>query len=147
MKELIKKWWFWLIIIITIIVLTLILQYISQKQVEDSVANIGNAMTEFYTGIERANTHLDEFTYNYETGEVKYKPSKITLEMFNKVKDGMKKSEVIAILGNGDELHTEESKTYMMTWGNLDLDKAPYYRIQIIFNENNEVISSSQLGL
>lgn len=147
MRELIKKWWFWAIIIITIIFITLILQYISQKQVEDSVTNIGNAMAEFYTEIERANTHLDEFTYNYETGEVEYKPSKITLEMFNRVKYGMTKSEVIALLGNGEELHSEESKTYMMTWGDLDLAKAPYYRIQIIFNENNEVISSSQLGL
>ncbi len=148
MKELIKKWWFWLIIIAVCVIITiLIIQYINQKQVEDSFKNIGSGALDYLTGINNAQSYLNDFTYNYETGEVEYKPSTITLEKFNRIKEGMKKNEVIAILGKGEELHTEESKTYMMTWGNLNMTETPYYIIQIIFNENDEVVMSSQLGL
>lgn len=148
MKNLIKKWWFWAIIVTVIIASsTIILQCINKKKIEDNLANIGKEMTDFYSGIENANTHINEFTYNYETGQVEYKPVTITLEMYNRINNGMTEKEVINILGNGEKLQPEKSAGFLINWGKLEIWEYPYFNIQINFNSSGEVISKSQLGL
>ena len=77
MKELIKKWWFWLIIVIVIaIIIALVSKFIEEKEIEEKFSKMGKSTTDFTKGIDDAKSHLDEFKYNYETGQVEYTPSK-----------------------------------------------------------------------
>lgn len=133
MKDLIKKWWFWTIIILVVVVVILIIKSINTTQTFQNSENIENNIQ----------SHLNEFTYNYETGEVEYRPTQITLEMYSRINEGMNEKEVIQILGVGEKLEGEN--TYMISWGDINMSKG--YTIQIIFNTNNEVISKSQIGL
>lgn len=41
-----------------------------------------------YLGIDKADSHSDEFTYNNETGEVEYHPE-ITLDKYEQIEEGM----------------------------------------------------------
>lgn len=148
MKKVIKKWWFWTIIVILIITIVIAKEYKEQKDLEEAMKRIGESASDFYEGIGNAKSHINEFTYNYETGQVEYKPEKITLDMYNKIEKGMAEEEVVGILGNGEKSNPEESNSYLITWGDLNLNTPPYYRIQIIFDKKTKtVISYSQLGL
>lgn len=149
MKEIIKKWWFWLIILfITIIVVVSIVQIQKNKNLEKEIETIGESSLNYYNGINKANSHLNEFTYNYETGQVEYKPEKITLEMYNRIKSEMLEDEVTQILGMGEKTEIEGANSYIITWGDLNLSNPPYYRIQIIFDKKTQtVISFNQIGL
>lgn len=142
-----KKWWFWAIIIgIAIISFIIIIEYIKNKETETSLKNIGEGATNFIEGIYDADSHLDEFTYNYTTGEVEYKPE-ITIEKYNQVKEGMTEEEVVSILGSGEKLQPEEANGFLMVWGDIMISNPPYYRIQIAFNSSGKVINKYQLGL
>ncbi len=147
MKNLIKKWWFWIIVIsIGMIICISISNYLENQKNKKAVANIGNSASEFIEGIDNANSFLNEFTYNYETGEVEYHPT-ITIEKYNSIKEGMTEKEVTSILGNGKKLQSEGKNGFLMTWGELETWKPPYYRIQIYFNKSGVVYSKSQMGL
>lgn len=144
MKDLIKKWWFWVIIVVIIALLaSIIINQIKQEEVEKTAQNIGNSATDFISEMDSAQSHLNEFSYNYKTGEVEYTPSKITLEMYNRINEGMSEKEVSQILGVGEKLQGEN--TYMISWGDMNMSKG--YWIQITFNSSNKVISKSQIGL
>lgn len=145
--KLYKKWWFWeIIIVICILIYTLTINYIKNKETKESLTNIANSATNFISGIEKAQSHLNEFSYNYETGQAEYKPSKITLEMYNKIKEGMKEEELSSILGKCDnKLQGEE--TYIMEWGNSYSPVYGGYWIQIVLDTNNTVMSKNQVGL
>lgn len=147
MKKLIKKWWFWIIATsIGLIICISISIYLESQKNKKVVANIGNGASEFIEGIDNANSFLNEFTYNYETGEVEYQPT-ITIEKYNSIKEGMTEKEVISILGNGEKLQPEGSNGFLITWGELEIWKPPYYRIQVYFNKSGVVHSKSQMGL
>ena len=53
-----------------------------------------------YLGIDKADSHSDEFTYNNETGEVEYHPE-ITLDKYEQIEEGMTEETVTSILGEG----------------------------------------------
>lgn len=141
-----KKWWFWLIVISIIIISIMIIKWLENKKIETSFENIGEGATDFIEGINDADSHLDEFTYNYETGEVEYKPQ-ITIEKYNQIKEGMTQDEVINILGDGEKLQPDGSEGFLMTWGDLNLSNSPYYCIHVIFDSSGKVSSKYQLGL
>lgn len=147
MRNILKKWWFWLIIgIILIVLIFVIKEYQEKKKIEETFEKIGQLATETYDDTESAEGYADYFIYNYETGEVEYHPP-ITLEKYDNIKEGMTEKEVISILGNGEKLEPEESDGFLMTWGDLNLNKAPYYRIQINFDSSGKVFLKSQIGL
>lgn len=125
----------------TICIIVVIL--IVNNKENDTVTSIGDGASGFIEGINNAQSHLNEFSYNYETGEVEYKPNNITLEMYNRVTEGMGEKEVIQILGNGERKNGDN--TYMITWGDLQMSKG--YLIQIVFDENSKVLNKNQLGL
>lgn len=143
-----KKWWFWLIVIVlvTIIVLLIFFKYREKQKIEETIKNIGEGATDYIEGIESANTHLNEFSYNYENGEVEYNPQ-ITIEKYNQIMEGMTEKEVVNILGDGEKIQQEESEGFLMTWGILNLNDYPYYRIQITFDSSGKVSNKFQLGL
>ena len=147
MKKLSKKWTLGIsLIIIFILIIILITFYIEDKKVKDSVNNIGNSALNFLNGIDKAQSHLNEFSYNNKTGEVEYKPSNITLETYNIIKEGMTQEEVISVLGEYENKQEGED-TYILEWGNSYSPVYGGYWIQIIFNENKKVSSKYQLGL
>lgn len=145
-KPIYKKWWFWLIIIGIIIIFIVIIKWLENKELETSLKNVGEGATDFIEGIYDSDSHLNEFTYNYETGEVEFKPQ-ITIEKYNQIKEGMTQDEVINILGNGEKSQPEGSKGFLMTWGDLNLSHPPYYCIHVIFDSSGKVSSKNQLGL
>lgn len=146
-KCIIKKWWFWLIIIVVVIVgVIFIKEYREQKKLNDTMETIGESALVFYEEAQNAEGYSDYFIYNYETGEVEYHPP-ITLEKYNSIKDGMTEKQVISILGNGEKMQPEGSVGFLMTWGELETWKSPYYRIQIKFDSSGKVNSKSQIGL
>ena len=146
-KAFYKKWWFWVIIIgVVIISLIIIIEYIKNREIETSIKNIGEGVTNFIEGVYDADSHVDEFTYNYATGKVEYKP-KITIEKYNEVKKGMTEEEVVNILGNGEKLQPKEANGFLMTWGDINISNYPYYRIQIAFDFLGKVTSKYQIGL
>lgn len=148
MKNIIKKWWFWITIACVILVVVLgMMKFKEQKQLEDTYKTIGESASDFYTGIEKADTHLDEFTYNYETGEVEYKPQadNTWLEKYNSIEKGMTSSEVIQILGEGFITPGIDDTEYFMNWGvNEGLIEGQIITIQ--FN-NEKVHLKTQIGL
>lgn len=147
MKKIIKKWWFWLIVIVLLISIILIIkEYREQKKIKETMKTIGESALDYYNGIQTAEGYGQYFTYNYETGEVEYHPP-ITIEKYDEVREGMTEKEVISILGNGEKLQPEGANGFLMTWGDLNLTKYPYYRIQIVFNASGVVENKSQMGL
>jgi len=79
MKNLLKKGWFWLIIIIVAIivipiVIAISLQGKEKEKEKNTFESMSNGVKEFYDGKNNAKSHLDEFVYNNETGEVEYHP-------------------------------------------------------------------------
>ena len=146
-KAIYKNGWFWLIIIIIgIILIVMINEIVENKEREKSMQRIAETMKDFMEETDNAKSHIDEFSYNYETGEVEYHPE-ITLESYDKIKEEIKKKNVINILGSGEKIQSEESSGYLMTWGNLETWEFPYYCIQITFDSTNKVISKNQIGL
>lgn len=74
-KKLYQKWWFWILIIIILISICLgINSYIENKKLEETFSNIGNSASDYIKGIDNAQSHLNEFSYNYNTGTVDYNP-------------------------------------------------------------------------
>lgn len=147
MKNILKKWWLWLIILILIIwAIIAIKDYKDKKEIEEKFSAMGEAASDFYEGIQTAEGYSDYFTYNYSTEEVEYHPP-ITIERYNNIKEGMTEKEVVSILGDGEKLQPEGSNGFLMTWGDLDLSKYPYYRIQITFDNSGNVTNKMQLGL
>ena len=69
-------------------------------------------------------------------------PGKITLEQFNKIKQGMTYQEVVQILGREGELMSEAGSMRMYTWTNKD----DFSNMNATFN-NNRVAAKGQLGL
>lgn len=144
MKDLIKKWWFWIIAIcICVFICMIIVSYLENKKSESVQSKIGGEASDYISGINNAQSHIDEFSYNYGTGEVEYKASKITLEMYNRIKEGMNEKEVIQILGNGEKM--EGDNTYILSWGDINMSNE--FSIQIVFNKDKTVLSKSQIGL
>lgn len=93
---------------------------------------------------ENIKSHINEFIYNNETGNVEYKPE-ITIEAYNKIQKGMTEKEVISILGTYDE-KSKGDNSYMIAYGKINMSNG--YRIQIILdNKSQTVISKSQIGL
>ena len=94
---------------------------------------------------ENTKSHLDDFSYNYETGDVEYHPN-ITLEMYDRIKEEMTQEAVVAILGK-HENKLDGENTYMLEWGNSYSPITGGYWIQIVFDQNEKVLSKSQTGL
>lgn len=146
-KSFYKKWWFWVIVIIVCVLLCIItVSYLKNKETEKVQSKIGEGASDYISGIDNAQSHIDEFSYNYETGEVEYKPSKITLEIYNRIKEGTTQEEVISILGK-HEKKSEGENTYMLEWGNSYAPINNGYWIQIVFDTNKKVLSKYQTGL
>ena len=115
------------------------------KDTKEAFENMGDAATDFITGIDTANSHLNDFEYNYETGEVEYNKKKLTLENYNKIKIGMLEAEVEEILGKGEKLFPTETNTYLINW--ID-ENDTFCRIQIVFDKDTKtVLTMSQVGL
>lgn len=147
MKNIKKKWYFWLITLIFVICIVISINYImEQKELKQTAKNIGRGASDYINGIENANSHLNEFSYNYETGKVEYKPSEINLEMYNRIKKEMTQEDVVSILGNYDNKLDGEN-TYMLEWGNSYAPINNGYWIQIVFDMNKKVLSMYQMGL
>lgn len=146
MKKLIKKWWFWIITLVIFLILYIIISnYIENKELKDAMSNIGEGASDFIEGINNAESQLDKFSYNYETGEVEYKPKKITLEMYNRIKEGMNQEDVVLNLGKYDNKMTGDN-TYMLEWGDAEMKKG--YWISIIFSKDtNTICNKYQIGL
>lgn len=118
MKNILRKWWFWIIVlIICSITYIVISSFVEGKKVKESISNIGNSASNFIDRVDNAQTHIDEFSYNNKTGKVEYRASKITLEMYNKIEEGMSQDKVISILGQYEDILNGEN-TYILEWGN-----------------------------
>lgn len=148
MESIIKKWWFWVILItICILCYVFISHYLENKEINESVSNIGKGASDFMEGVNNAQSHLNEFSYNYNTGEVEYKPFKITLEMYNRIEEGMSQDKVISILGQYEDILNGEN-TYILEWGNQYSPVYDGHWIQITFNANEKkVLKKYQIGL
>lgn len=147
MKNIIKKWWFWVIVFMVLIIIGLIIRE-STKQIKlkETAKNIRNSASEFIAGINNAQSHSNEFSYNYETGKTEYTPLKITLEMYNSIKQEMTQEEVISILGKYNNKLDSEN-TYILEWGNSYSPVNDGYWIQIVFNKDKKVLNKYQVGL
>ena len=146
MRDILKKWWFWVVLVIVIICIVFSIKYIiEQKELKQTAENIGRGASNYINGIENANSHLNEFSYNYETGKVEYKPSEINSEMY-RIKKEMTQEEVVSILGNYDNKLDGEN-TYVLEWGNSYEPINNGYWIQIVFDMNKKVSSMYQMGL
>lgn len=147
MKDLIKKRWFLGIVIIVCVLLCIIIVfYLKNKETEKVQSKTGEGASDYISGIDNTKSHIDEFSYNYKTGEVEYKPSKITLEMYNRIKEGTTQEEVISILGKYEK-KSEGENTYMLEWGNSYAPINNGHWIQIVFDTNKKVFSKYQTGL
>lgn len=148
MKSTIKKWWFWTIILIICIILYVAISfYMENKRLKESITNIGDGASDFIEGINNAQSHVNEFYYNNTTGEAEYKPSKITLEMYDKIQEGMSQEEVVLILGQYEDILNGEN-TYTLEWGNEYSPMYDGYWIQITFDINKkETLKKHQFGL
>lgn len=135
-----------IILSIAVIIGTIIYFKINEnKDTKEAFENMGNAATNFLTGIDTANSHLSDFEYNYETGEVEYNKKKLTLENYNKIKIGMSEAEVEKILGEGEKLSPTEANTYLINW--ID-ENNTFCRVQIVFDKKtNTVLNMYQTGI
>lgn len=144
-KTFYKKWWFWgITILIFIIIGVIIYTKLENKKLETTFKNMGEGFSDYYDNKKNTTSHLNEFTYNYETNECEYKPEKITLEMYNRIKEGMTQEDVILNLGKYNNKLDGEN-TYMLEWGDSNISKG--YWISIVFNKEDTVVSKSQIGL
>ena len=142
-----------IIIIITIITALLIFlgsiianEIIKQKRLNKMAYNMGKGAADFTAGIENAESYIDDFSYNYNTGEVEYHPN-ITLEMYNRINEGMSQDEVISILGNYDN-KIDGDNSYVLEWGNAYSPVNDSHWIQIVLGSNTKtVLSKYQVGL
>lgn len=135
------------IIIVLVIIIPIAINHNKEnKKLEDSFSTIGQASSDFMTGIDKADSYTNDFSYNYETGEVEYHPT-ITLEMYNRIEEGMTKQNVIDNLGKEDNIiENEESNSYIIEYGESYLTKG--YWVQIIIDkETNKVLKKYQVGL
>lgn len=148
MKTIAKKWWIFLYFLIVIIILAICWKaHIEKKEVEKTVSNIGKSATDFLNDTDNAKSHLEEFSNNYKDEVVEYKPSKITLDKYETIKEDMEEEEVISILGQYDKRNDGEN-TFLLEWGNSYSPVYDGYWIQIIFNnKDKKVLSKSQIGL
>lgn len=148
MKIIIKKWWFWMIIIIIVTAIAIFFaKREDKKQTEEAFKNIGESASEYLKGIDNAKSHIDEFIYNKDTGEVEYRSTNITLQMYNRIQEGMEQEEVGLILGKYDSKLNGEN-TYILEWGNSYAPIKGGYWIKITFdNANNQVTNKYQYGL
>lgn len=148
MKTIAKKWWIFLYFLIVIIILAICWKaHIEKKEVEKTVSNIGKSATDFLNDTDNAESHLEEFSNNYKDEVVEYKPSKITLDKYETIKEDMEEEEVISILGQYDKRNDGEN-TFLLEWGNSYSPVYDGYWIQIIFNnKDKKVLSKSQIGL
>ena len=74
-RKLYQNWCFWLLIIIILIFICFgINSYIENKKLEETFSHIGNGASDYIKGIYNAQSHLNEFSYNYNTGTVDYNP-------------------------------------------------------------------------
>lgn len=146
-KPIFKKWWFWLIFAIILITIILVVGKVrEERELDKTMQTIGNSASDYMKGIDNAKSHLDEFSYNNATGKVDYKP-KITLEAYNKIKEGMTQEEIVEILGE-QENRLEGENTYILEWGDSYKPVTGGYWIQIVFdNKTNKVTNMSQVGL
>jgi len=150
MKKVIKKWWFWLIIIIVIIAIIVgvcIKQYLENKELERKFEKMGEGASDFYKETQEAEGYLDNFTYNYSTGEVEYNPEKNDswLEKYNSINKGMTVEQVVEILGEGYIAPVIDEITYFMNWGEKE-GLAEGQIITIQFN-NEMVYLKTHIGL
>lgn len=148
MKDLIKKWWFWLIIVALVLCAIIgIIKYKEKKEIEAKFEAMAEGMIDYYEQVKSSESHLNEFTYNYGTGEVEYKPqaNNTWLEKYNSIEKGMTSSEVIQILGEGFITPGIDDTEYFMNWGvNEGLIEGQIITIQ--FN-NEKVHLKTQIGL
>lgn len=134
------------IIIVLAIIIPIVIEYKENKDLERKLSNIGNGVREYVEEKENAKSHIDEFSYNYETGKAEYHPT-ITLEMYNRIKEGMTKEEVIEILGKEDNIiENDDSNNYIVEYGNSYLAKG--YWVQVIIDKSTDkVVKKYNTGL
>jgi len=111
----------------------------------NSFKNIAKGFEEYYQQKENTTSHLNDFSYNYETGEVEYKHSTITLEMYNRIQEGMERKKVEDILGKGRETPGIDEKSYYLNWGLTEGLKDN--QVIVIEFYNDKVTGKTQLGL
>lgn len=137
-----KSKWLWIVIISITIITIFVIIYNKNKKEEAKAKAFTEGFKSFNEGIQNSEGYLDDFSYNYNTGEVEYIPKTITLEMYNRIKNGMTEKEVISVLGKGEKLNPKNSNTYMIMWGKSGSV------IQITFDKKtNTVIYANQVGL
>lgn len=134
------------VVCVLFISIIVILQCKRQKETKETFEIIGTSANNFYKETQNAEGYLNDFAYNETTGKVEYHPQ-ITLEKYDRIKEGMTEQEVTSILGDGEKIQPEGANSYLMTWGDLDLKKPPYCRVQITFSLNGTVKNKTQIGL
>lgn len=146
MKNIMKKWWFWTIITcIIFVVVAVFIKFKEQRKLEETAKKIGESASDFYTGIQEADTHLDEFTYNYETGEVEYKTDTSWLDKYELIRVGMSREEVEQILGEGFKTPDIEDESFYLNWGEgQGLDKGQVITVHFT---NNRVTNKTKLNI
>lgn len=135
------------IIIVLVIIIPIAINHNKEnEELKNTFSTIGNSAKEYVEGKENANSHIDEFSYNNTTGEVEYHPT-ITLEMYNRIEEGMTKEEVISILGKEDSIFGEdEGENYIIEYGDSLLKKG-YWIHFTMDRKTNKVINKKQVGL
>ena len=135
-----------IIVIIGLVVYLVVNKIYRENETTKAMKNIGETAKDYVEGIKNAESHLNEFPYNNETGQVEYHP-KITLEAYNRIKEEMTKEEVVAILGKEDNIiKNDNSNSYIVEYGESYLTKG--YWVQIIIDkETNKVLKKYQVGL
>ncbi len=135
-----------IIIVLAIIIPIAIKHNKENEELKKSFSTIGNSAKEYVEEKENVKSHIDEFSYNNTTGEVEYH-SAITLEMYNRIEEGMTKEEVIAILGKEDAILGEgEGENYIIEYGDSLLKKG-YWIHFTMERKTNKVINKKQVGL
>ena len=74
MKKDTKELILFIVICIVIILAVVIPNIIQQNKTKKTFETMSEGANEYYEGIDNAQSHLDEFVYNNETGEVEYHP-------------------------------------------------------------------------
>ncbi len=135
-----------IIIVLAIILPIVINRNQENKRLKESFSRIGQAATDYIEDTKNANSYINDFSYDYTTGEVDYHPT-ITLEMYNRIKEGMTKEDVISILGKEDDiLGKDEEEDYIIEYGDTFLSKG-YWIHFTMDRKTNKVINKKQVGL
>lgn len=101
-KPIYKEWWFWTVILIVCVLLYIVISsYIENKKQEKKWEAMAEGFSSYFSDIDNAESQLDKFSYNYETGEVDYNESKTWLEKYDSITIGMERRNVEEILGIG----------------------------------------------